>query len=69
MHVQTDQQPNRDSTIFQMTVRVGYHETDGQRRVHHANYLNYFEQSRVEMLRRWTGLSAIRERWVDVSRH
>lgn len=37
--------------VFRMTVRVGYHETDGQRRVHHANYLNYFEQSRVEMLR------------------
>ena len=32
-------------------IRVGYHETDGQRRVHHANYLNYFEQGRVEMLR------------------
>lgn len=38
-------------TSFQMMVRVGYYETDGQRRVHHANYLNYFEQSRVEMLR------------------
>ncbi len=34
-----------------MIVRVAYHETDGQRRVHHANYLNYLEQSRVEMLR------------------
>ena len=31
--------------------RVAYHETDGQRRVHHANYLNYFERGRVEMLR------------------
>lgn len=31
--------------------RVEYHETDGQRRVHHANYLNYFERGRVEMLR------------------
>lgn len=37
--------------LFRLTVRVGYHETDGQRRVHHANYLNYFERSRVEMLR------------------
>lgn len=37
--------------VYQMSVRVGYHETDGQKRVHHANYLNYFEQSRVEMLR------------------
>lgn len=31
--------------------RVTYHETDGQRRVHHANYLTYFERGRVEMLR------------------
>ena len=35
----------------QLSVRVNYHETDGQRRVHHANYLNYFERGRVEMLR------------------
>ncbi len=33
------------------SLRVTYHETDGQRRVHHANYLNYFERGRVEMLR------------------
>lgn len=32
-------------------LRVNYHETDGQRRVHHGNYLNYFERGRVEMLR------------------
>ncbi len=32
-------------------IRVSYYETDGQRRVHHANYLNYFERGRVEMLR------------------
>lgn len=32
-------------------VRVRYQETDGQRRVHHANYLNYFEVARTEMLR------------------
>ena len=31
--------------------RVAYHQTDGQRRVHHSNYLNYFEDARVEMLR------------------
>jgi len=36
---------------FCRTIRVAYHETDGQGRVHHANYLNYLEQSRVEMLR------------------
>lgn len=42
---------NGSCHVFRMLVRVGYHETDGQRRVHHANYLNYFERSRVEMLR------------------
>jgi acyl-CoA thioester hydrolase len=45
------EQPTDPVTTFRMLVRVGYYETDGQRRVHHANYLNYFEQSRVEMLR------------------
>ena len=34
-----------------ITIRVGYHETDGQGRVHHAQYLNYFERGRVELLR------------------
>lgn len=32
-------------------IRVRYQETDGQRRLHHANYLNYFEIGRVELLR------------------
>lgn len=32
-------------------VRVRYHETDGQGRVHNSQYLNYFERGRVEMLR------------------
>lgn len=31
--------------------RVRYQETDGQGRVHHANYLSWFEQGRVELLR------------------
>lgn len=35
----------------QLKLRVNYHETDGQRRVHHGNYANYFERGRVEMLR------------------
>lgn len=34
-----------------LEIRVRYHETDGQRRVHHAQYLNYFERGRVELLR------------------
>lgn len=37
--------------VHTQSLRVTYHETDGQRRVHHANYLNYFERGRVEMLR------------------
>jgi acyl-CoA thioester hydrolase len=37
--------------IHRLDIRVTYQETDGQRRVHHANYLNYFERGRVEMLR------------------
>jgi acyl-CoA thioester hydrolase len=32
-------------------IRVRYQETDGQGRVHHANFLTYFEQGRVELLR------------------
>ncbi len=31
--------------------RVSYYETDGQGRVHHAQYLNFFERGRVELLR------------------
>jgi acyl-CoA thioester hydrolase len=36
---------------FALEIRVRYQETDAQARVHHANYLTYFEQARVEMLR------------------
>ena len=36
---------------FSHRFRVAYHQTDGQRRVHHSNYLNFFEDARVEMLR------------------
>ena len=35
----------------QLEIRVRYHETDGQGRVHHAQYLNFFERGRVEMMR------------------
>ncbi len=38
-------------TSFELEIRVRYQETDAQARVHHANYLTYFEQARVEMLR------------------
>lgn len=31
--------------------RVSYYETDGQARVHHSQYLNFFERGRVELMR------------------
>jgi acyl-CoA thioester hydrolase len=39
------------SDTHEIQVRVRYQETDGQRRVHHANFLTYFEMGRTEMLR------------------
>ena len=33
----------------EMQIRVRYQETDGQRRVHHANFLTYFEMGRTGM--------------------
>lgn len=38
-------------TRHEITLRVRYQETDAQARVHHANYITYFEQGRVELLR------------------
>ena len=35
----------------QIPIQVHYHEVDGQGRVHHAQYLNYLERGRVDMLR------------------
>ena len=32
-------------------IRVRYQETDGQGRLHHANFFTYFEQARVELMR------------------
>jgi acyl-CoA thioester hydrolase len=32
-------------------IRVRYQETDGQGRLHHANYFTYFEMGRTELLR------------------
>jgi acyl-CoA thioester hydrolase len=37
--------------VHRLPIRVQYFETDGQGRVHHSQYLNYFERGRVEMLR------------------
>jgi len=39
------------SASHETQIRVRYQETDGQRRVHHANFLTYFEIGRTEMLR------------------
>jgi len=39
------------SDCHEIDIRVRYQETDGQRRVHHANFLTYFEMGRTEMLR------------------
>ena len=35
----------------EIQVRVRYQETDAQGIVHHANYFNYFEMGRIELLR------------------
>jgi acyl-CoA thioester hydrolase len=35
----------------EIEIRVRYQETDGQGRVHHANFITYFEQGRTELLR------------------
>ena len=43
--------PNNSLLRYTHEFRVAYHQTDGQRRVHHSNYLNFFEDARVEMLR------------------
>lgn len=38
-------------TQHEIEIRVRYQETDAQGRVHHANYITYFEMGRVELLR------------------
>ena len=38
-------------TRHEIAIRVRYQETDAQARVHHANYVTYFEMGRVELLR------------------
>ncbi|MCG8583122.1 MAG: acyl-CoA thioesterase [Pirellulales bacterium] len=38
-------------TTHDIPIRVRYQETDAQGHVHHATYINYFEQGRVELLR------------------
>jgi acyl-CoA thioester hydrolase len=39
------------SDVHEIEIRVRYQETDGQRRVHHGNFITYFEIGRTEMLR------------------
>jgi len=38
-------------TEHEISIRVRYHETDGQGHVHHANYFLFFELGRTELLR------------------
>ena len=38
-------------TTHDIEIRVRYQETDAQGRVHHANYLTWFELGRVELMR------------------
>ena len=38
--------------MFTYKRRVTFYETDGMKVVHHANYLKYMEEARVEYLRR-----------------
>lgn len=40
-----------ETSQHSLRIRVRYCEIDGQGRVHNSQYLNYFEQGRVEMLR------------------
>jgi acyl-CoA thioester hydrolase len=42
--------PPSDATITTLTHRVAFFETDAMGVVHHANYLRYFELSRVRWL-------------------
>ena len=39
------------SEQHEIEIRVRYQETDAMGRVHHANYINYFEIGRIELLR------------------
>ena len=39
------------SQQHEIDIRVRYQETDAQGRVHHANYITYFEMGRTELLR------------------
>ncbi len=51
----SDKNQSNDATFpvrqHRLELRVRYQETDAQGRCHHANYINFFEVGRVEMLR------------------
>lgn len=40
-----------NSTVFNYTCRVAFHDTDTMGVVHHSNYIKYFEEARVAWLR------------------
>ena len=52
-----DAHPSGRPVVHEVAIRVRYQETDGQRRVHHSNFLTYFEVGRTEMLRALGGIT------------
>jgi len=55
-----------DGWTTETLVRVRFAETDAQAVAHHAAYLVWFEQARVEYLERWAGgYPALRARGVE----
>ena len=53
--------PPEGRSVSRVTIRVRFAETDLMGIVHHANYLLYFEEARVEFLRR---RGAVYTEWV-----
>ena len=51
MRIQTEPSRNLDDYPFTHTIRVRFAETDAMGIVHHAAYLPYLEEARVEYLR------------------
>ncbi|MFM7249678.1 MAG: acyl-CoA thioesterase [Planctomycetaceae bacterium] len=57
MHDSPDAPRSGSPPVHEISIRVRYQETDGQRRVHHSNFLTYFEVGRTEMLRALGGIT------------
>jgi acyl-CoA thioester hydrolase len=50
--------------IYDVLIRTRYHETDKMGVIYHANYINYYEIARTEMLRN-TGIYSYNEMETD----